>query len=246
MLLRRVTQHVKTQNWFAVFLDFLIVVVGVFIGIQVSNQNTLRGERAQLNEQLLSLQTELVKNQSHFEQYKNELQQQMNEVNALRALFKTDVSAAEPDLIHAQLLNIQRVKIFAPDMTAFDELAETGGIRRLAGTDIRTAIDQWQQALSLVHRNYNDSLVQRDNVFNPFMMRHIAYGPLLEQSWMVGDSVEPSKFRNDLSELAESRELDNQMAFRYGIAGSTIHALESLQNETKNLIDVLNKGQTKS
>jgi hypothetical protein len=39
MLLRRITQHVQNQNWFAVFLDFLIVVVGVFIGIQVANWN---------------------------------------------------------------------------------------------------------------------------------------------------------------------------------------------------------------
>ncbi len=39
MLLRRITQHVKNQNWFAVFVDFLIVVVGVFIGIQVANWN---------------------------------------------------------------------------------------------------------------------------------------------------------------------------------------------------------------
>lgn len=31
MLLRRITQHVKDQNWFAVGLDFLIVVVSVFI-----------------------------------------------------------------------------------------------------------------------------------------------------------------------------------------------------------------------
>ncbi len=39
MLLRRVIEHVKTQNWTAVGLDFVIVVVGVFIGIQVSNWN---------------------------------------------------------------------------------------------------------------------------------------------------------------------------------------------------------------
>ncbi|MEE4330606.1 MAG: hypothetical protein V2J10_07045 [Wenzhouxiangella sp.] len=45
MLLRRVIEHVKTQNWTAVALDFLIVVVGVFIGIQVSNWNEVRSER---------------------------------------------------------------------------------------------------------------------------------------------------------------------------------------------------------
>lgn len=40
MLLRSITQHVKDQNWFAVSIDFCIVVVGVFIGIQVANWNT--------------------------------------------------------------------------------------------------------------------------------------------------------------------------------------------------------------
>ena len=39
MLLRRVMQHVRDQNWFAVGIDFLIVVTGVFIGIQVANWN---------------------------------------------------------------------------------------------------------------------------------------------------------------------------------------------------------------
>ncbi len=43
MRLRRVTEHVKAQNWFAVGLDFVIVVVGVFIGIQVANWNEAPG-----------------------------------------------------------------------------------------------------------------------------------------------------------------------------------------------------------
>jgi hypothetical protein len=42
MLLRRITEHVKSQNWTAIVIDFAIVVVGVFIGIQVSNWNEER------------------------------------------------------------------------------------------------------------------------------------------------------------------------------------------------------------
>ncbi len=45
MLLRRVTQHVRNQNWFAVFIDFFIVVLGVYIGIQVANWNETRQDR---------------------------------------------------------------------------------------------------------------------------------------------------------------------------------------------------------
>jgi hypothetical protein len=35
VILRRVTEHVRTQNWTAVALDFVIVVAGVFLGLQV-------------------------------------------------------------------------------------------------------------------------------------------------------------------------------------------------------------------
>jgi hypothetical protein len=45
MILRRITEHVKSQNWTAVGIDFVIVVVGVFVGIQVSNWNEERRTR---------------------------------------------------------------------------------------------------------------------------------------------------------------------------------------------------------
>lgn len=37
MILRRVTEHVKAQNWFAVGIDLLIVVFGVVIGLQAQD-----------------------------------------------------------------------------------------------------------------------------------------------------------------------------------------------------------------
>ncbi|GJL92753.1 hypothetical protein [Hyphococcus sp.] len=51
MILRRVIAHFRKQEWTAIGLDFLIVVVGVFIGIQVANWNEARAEN--LRETLL-------------------------------------------------------------------------------------------------------------------------------------------------------------------------------------------------
>lgn len=45
MILRRVTEHLKQQHWTAIFLDLVIVVLGVFIGLQVNNWNEARNER---------------------------------------------------------------------------------------------------------------------------------------------------------------------------------------------------------
>lgn len=45
MLLRRVISHVRKQEWTAIGIDFLIVVLGVFIGLQVNTWNTNRQDR---------------------------------------------------------------------------------------------------------------------------------------------------------------------------------------------------------
>ena len=47
MILRRVIEHVKAQNWTAVALDFVIVVMGVFIGLQVQEWAVAREQAAQ-------------------------------------------------------------------------------------------------------------------------------------------------------------------------------------------------------
>lgn len=59
MLLRRVTQHIREQNWFAVVIDFAIVVIGVFIGIQVANWNDARADRSLRSQYLLQLTEDL-------------------------------------------------------------------------------------------------------------------------------------------------------------------------------------------
>ena len=60
MLLCRITQHVKEQNWFAVMLDFVIVVVGILIALQVTNWSEFRSERVQEREIIERLHVEFV------------------------------------------------------------------------------------------------------------------------------------------------------------------------------------------
>jgi hypothetical protein len=59
MILRRVIEHVKEQNWTAVALDFFIVVLGVFIGIQVSNWNAARADHVREVRYLNNLAVEI-------------------------------------------------------------------------------------------------------------------------------------------------------------------------------------------
>jgi hypothetical protein len=79
MLLRRITKHVTDQNWFAVFIDFLIVVVGVFIGIQVANWNETRKDDAQEKDYLIRLHEDFVANADGIQRDNNFHQQQLDD-----------------------------------------------------------------------------------------------------------------------------------------------------------------------
>ncbi len=70
MLLRRVTKHFKAQDWFAVLVDFVIVVVGVFVGLQVQDWNDSRKERVEEN---ILMDRLLVETQSLLDAHEREL-----------------------------------------------------------------------------------------------------------------------------------------------------------------------------
>ena len=60
MILRRVIKHVRNQEWTAICIDFFIVVVGVFVGLQVSNWNAARATQQSERSYLVELRGEVI------------------------------------------------------------------------------------------------------------------------------------------------------------------------------------------
>ena len=62
MILRRLTQNLKEQNWVAIAIEFVLLVAGVFLGIQVANWNEARVERHREESFLVQLRDEIAMN----------------------------------------------------------------------------------------------------------------------------------------------------------------------------------------
>jgi len=65
MILRRLTENLRAQNWTAITIEFAIVVIGVFVGTQVSNWNQERLEKVATSKMLDQLRPE-IQNQFEF------------------------------------------------------------------------------------------------------------------------------------------------------------------------------------
>jgi hypothetical protein len=84
MILRRLTENLRAQNWTAITIEFLIVVIGVFVGTQVSNWNQERLERLATNKML--------------DQLRPEIQNQFNYFDSARTYYRTTKPYAEQAL----------------------------------------------------------------------------------------------------------------------------------------------------
>ena len=69
MLLRSLTKHIREQNWFAVALDFFIVVVGILIAFQITEWNEARERRQSEKGYLEQLHSDVVELSDRRENY---------------------------------------------------------------------------------------------------------------------------------------------------------------------------------
>lgn len=79
MILRRLTNAFRKQDWFTVAVETLIVVLGVFLGLQVNNWNAARLEQAQEQEYLIRLKEDFAESVAGQSRDINFLDQQLSD-----------------------------------------------------------------------------------------------------------------------------------------------------------------------
>ena len=78
MILRRISEAIRNQDWFVVVLEVMIVVVGIFIGLQVDDWNEnrkdedleiayLKGIKANIVDDINELELHFVADTTNFE-----------------------------------------------------------------------------------------------------------------------------------------------------------------------------------
>ncbi|MEM6913880.1 MAG: hypothetical protein AAF511_07870 [Pseudomonadota bacterium] len=139
MLLRRLIDHVQAQNWTAVALDFLIVVIGVFMGIQVSNWNAARADR-EVERYYISRLTEEVQTSIAFNTYLEEtLLRRIDEARIVRTALE-DCSATDPALFGNTAYNLGKNAPATLSRGIYVEMLSTGGQGLIRSSAIRKVV----------------------------------------------------------------------------------------------------------
>jgi len=137
MLLRRITKHVKDQNWFAVGIDFLIVVIGVFVGLQVSNWNERQSTNqlsAEFSERLIADLSEEAWNFQLMVEYYDDV---LTHAYKALAVLEGEQEASDEALLISAYRATQYQEVYRRRAT-YDELTSTGTMSLIRDPKLRT------------------------------------------------------------------------------------------------------------
>lgn len=144
MISRRVIEHVKAQDWVAILIDLVIVVVGVFFGMQVANWNDERGDRARAHGYLERIGADLV---TDVEGYRDRAQfwSKVAAYGATGLRYSETGDAggrSQWDLLVAYFQASQVAEFWSTD-TTYDELKSAGELRLIANVDLREQLARY-------------------------------------------------------------------------------------------------------
>ncbi|MEM7330044.1 MAG: DUF6090 family protein [Pseudomonadota bacterium] len=141
MLLRRITKHVKDQNWFAVGIDFVIVVIGVFIGLQVANWNDARSDRQLGQEYAQRLIADLEQDLAATRSLKNYYAQVLESVeDADRLLAKPD---SDSKALVVAAYRASEYNDNPPNTATWDEIVSSGHLKLLPTDAVKNGLGSY-------------------------------------------------------------------------------------------------------
>ena len=123
MILRRLSQSLKEQNWTAIWIEFILLVSGVFLGIQVSNWNAARVDRAEYQAALSRLSSEIDINLAALDAFDPEMAKSLKIAShALTALQSCVDNEENLRIVHAGLEEIRGTNSIRLRRNALNEM----------------------------------------------------------------------------------------------------------------------------
>jgi len=145
MILRRIAEGIRQQDWFVVFVEIMIVVVGIFIGLQVDDWNQARKDRIDESAYLVRISEDIRTDMS-------QMSDVLSEVSIKREalIFMAKALAGEvPEASAARMLTaIQQSTNYGWQIpwvrrSTYEDLVSTGRLTLVQDARLRTVIQDY-------------------------------------------------------------------------------------------------------
>lgn len=199
MILTSITQALRTQNWFAVVVEFIIVLAGVVIGFQISAWSETRIEHQREILILERLHADFIEIEARTATVIEQLDTRIEAGNAFEALLRQDQNEVSDLDFFIGLQNAIGTPVPNGRSATYTELVASGEMRLIRSEHLREALVEF------------DEQVRRQELAYTSLARLITdnAGLLLELQAYASNGPEdlPSHLRAALAEIRQSAEV---------------------------------------
>jgi hypothetical protein len=217
----------KQRDWGTIVLEVLIVVVGIFIGLQVDDWNQARIGRADITEYLERIQVDLKRDEAFFTFLANEAKNKRSALTTIKEIVRGDGSPDEdPDNFFELLLNSSSIGFEFPEVqtVTFLDLRSSGKLALIKDADLRTQLSFY----------YQESLHRSDRIES----RITGYAAALYE--MAGPETRLVGWDKELHhEISSDEDIDLRAAFENFLVAARKERFLSLLTAEQNYTEFL-------
>jgi hypothetical protein len=129
MILRRIAEAFRRQDWFTVFVETMIVVLGVFLGLQVNNWNQSRADQNTVARHLTEISLDL---NSYLEVHEDLYASALARIAAVDYIYKEAFGVRLPGriMLSTQETQVPKTQEFPPRSARQSDGCDRSGAHR--------------------------------------------------------------------------------------------------------------------
>lgn len=238
MILRRIVQHVKKQEWTAITIDFAIVVLGVFVASQVTDWNNYRQDRiaekaaverliAEYRQNLVILADQKARGEKAF--------------NATRTLLSM-TGPEQPDEISDEsvsrpLADALSNPKFVPALGTTNSLIASGELDLIQDAEIQRLLSEWPVQVTELQDWQNIERANSEEIILGLTYQYLAWPTI--NCHVNEDCGQPSRFRSDYQGLFSDQRFEGLMFNHWYNVKQGNERMDRIADNTSFLIEKL-------
>lgn len=178
MILRRLAQNLRDQNWTAISIEFVLLVLGVFLGIQVANWNETRQDHAREGGFLARLLQDFEGIDARLARNADRWQMNLDAANRLLADLEARMATGrwprEKPAMLQDLNVIASTRTPAPRAGTYVEMQSDGQLGILRDVRLRDALRQYDGRAASVAL-FHTIMTERVEPFRSILVAHLRF-----------------------------------------------------------------------
>jgi hypothetical protein len=245
MLLRRISAHIRGENWFAVVLDLMVVIVGLFLGLQIDTwwegQKEARIESTYLQE----IREDFELNKSSLHEVISRAEHIIRDMIVLHeqsTLVQPSLSIVE---LNEKFSSIHHMPAFVIATRAYVNLTGSGDLKLLRNRRLKNLLAAYYAAADLaaiVQSTHEMELVQ---TFQPYIIDNLDYAAVKpSDDWLAYDLVDDfpltaSSEEAQILDVLDTRQFRNVVVQKWLISTDLLDQFRAMLILTDEVLQVL-------